>query len=154
MAVWCCCLFVDYIFKLNIPIIMAKYVATEGPSLGAKMISADKAVVATDVNGEKIVEIIEIGNDVIQKAGPILAEAVQALKEFFMSLTFNLPTIIKVNDKHYEYTEQRKPWEGIDKIFYLCIEDPNYRKFEHEGKTLAAARRSLRKELREIGYIN
>jgi transcriptional regulator of heat shock response len=133
---------------------MGKYVNTKDESLGAKLLENGKALVAREVNGKKVVEIIDQTSDILDQALPIVQKIIQQLVDFFNSVFHRFPTVIVVEGKNYIFTTQPAPFKAIDRVFYLCEEDPNYRMFEHEGKNLYQAKQQLRKELKSLGYLS
>jgi hypothetical protein len=129
------------------------YVNTTDDSIGAKLLGNGKALVAREINGTKVVEIINETNEIIDQVAPVLKQIINKLVDFFNSIFHRFPTVIKVEGKNYIFTIQPAPFKAIDKVFYLCEDDPNYRLFEHEGKNLPEAKRGLRKELKDLGYM-
>jgi hypothetical protein len=132
---------------------MARYVSTKDNSIGAKLIGNGKALIAKEINGDKVVEIISDTNEVLGEILPALGEIARKIEDFILSLMMRFPEVIIFEGMHYVYTQQPKRFKGIDKVFYLCEEDPNQRMFEHEAERLPQAKRSLRKELKDLGYL-
>lgn len=133
---------------------MAKYVNTTDDSIGAKLLGDGKALVAREINGTKVVEIINETNEIIDQVAPVVTQIINKLVDFFNSIFHRFPTVIVVEGMHYVFTEQKAPFKAIDKVFYLCEEDPNYRLFEHEAQNMPTAKRALRKELKSMGYMS
>jgi len=136
---------------------MAKYVATkDDDSIGAKLLDDETAVIAKMIDGRKVVEIIkgaEKVNEVIDKALPIVSEILQKLADFFNSIFHRFPTVIIMDGVSYVYTIQPSPFKGIDRVFYMSTEDKNDILFLHEDPKLPRAKKELRKELKQFGYI-
>ena len=125
---------------------MGKYVNTTDESLGAKLLDNGKALVAREVNGKKVVEIIDQTSEILDQALPVLEEIIKKLINFFNSVFHRFPTVIVIDGQNFVFTQQPSPFKGIDKVFYLCEEDPHYREFEHEGKSMYLAKKGLKEE--------
>jgi hypothetical protein len=133
-----------------------KFVNTKDDSVGGMLHDDGKLSVMNVIDGFKTVEIIEDlekVKDLIDTSLPIIQEILRALQSFFSSIANPFPPVIKQNDNYYKFTMQKAPWEAIDKIFYMNDENKNDIIYVHEAKTMAAARRELRKELKGLGYI-
>ena len=134
---------------------MIQYVNTKDDSLGARIINDDKIAVARIIEGKRVIEIIEDANqikDIIDKALPILQHILQALIDFFRS--FNpFPTVIVVDGNNYFYTEQKAPFKALDSVFYMNNEDKNDIILRYESPYMPKAKRELKKELKDLGYI-
>ena len=135
---------------------MAKYVNTTDDSLGAKILDDGTAIVARLIDGKKHIEIVENVKDIEKIIGDLLpiAERVwQMLVDFFRSVTYKFPTMIKQGDEEYIYTEQPSPGKGIDRVFYMNELDKDDIIFIHKHERIGKARRSLRNEFKELGII-
>jgi hypothetical protein len=133
---------------------MAKYVMTKDGSIGGKLVGDDKVLVATVIDGQKVVEIVEITSDIIDQVAPVLTKIIRALQDFFNSVFHRFPTVIKVNGKNYVFTEQKAPFKAIDRVFYMNNEDKNDILFKHEAQQMPQAKKELRKELKSMGYMS
>lgn len=132
---------------------MPKYVSTKDGSIGGKLLDNGKVLVATKVNGTKVVEIVELVDDIIDQTLPIARNILKALQDFFNDVLHRFPPVIKVAGIEYVFTVQPAPWKAIDRMFYQSTLDANDQMFKHEGETKGECRKKLRKELKEYGYM-
>lgn len=133
-----------------------KFVNTKDESIGGMLHDDGKLSVVNIIDGIKTVEIIEDlekVKELIDTALPVIDHILRTLVSFFSSIANPFPPVIKQGDKYFKFTMQKAPWEAIDKVFYMNDEDKNECIYIHEAKTMAAARRGLRLELKELGYI-
>jgi len=133
-----------------------KFVNTTDDSIGGMLHPDGKLSVVTVIDGLQTVEIIEDlekVKDLVDKAIPVIGQILKTLIDFFSSIVNPFPPVIKQGDKYFRFTMQKAPWSAIDKVFYMNDEDKNEIIFIHEAKQMSIARRELRKELKEYGYI-
>ncbi len=132
---------------------MRKFVATTDDSIGAELLGNGKARVAREIEGRKVVEIIEETSDIIDEALPILQHIIQQLKDFFNAIFNRFPCVIVEKGNNYVFTEQRAPWKAIDRVFYMNADDGNDKIFEFEAPTIGKARNLLYKQLKQSRYV-
>lgn len=133
---------------------MAKFVSTKDDSLGGKLLDNGKVLIARDIDGRKVVEIVEETADIIDKLLPLAQHIIEALKNFFNNIFQRFPHVIIVNGANYVFTIQ--PAHGIkspDKVFYMSTDDRNDILFFQEAPTLGKAKNQLFKELKSEGYV-
>lgn len=132
------------------------YVKTKDDTIGAKW-EKDKLITAKIIEQRKVVELIEdpeIIKQIIDVSIPVIGELLSILISFFSSVLNPFPCIIAIEGKNYVLTMQKAPLKAIDKIFYMNEEDKNDIIFPFEGQTMQKAKNQLKKELKNLGYIN
>lgn len=133
-----------------------KYVNTTDESIGGMLHDDGKLSIVTLIDGLEKVEIIEDlekVKDIIDTALPIATAILKALINAFSSIVNPFPVIITQNDEDFRFTEQRAPFSGIDRVFYMSEQDKENIIYLHEDKRMPRAKRELRLQLKELGYI-
>lgn len=133
-----------------------KFVNTTDDSIGGMLHPDGKLSVVKVIDGLNTVEIIEDiekVKELVELSIPVIQEIIRALTNFFSSIVNPFPPVIIQNGKYYRWTMQKAPWAALDRVFYMNDEDKNDIIFYHEAKQMPAARRELRKELKDYGYI-
>ena len=134
---------------------MAKYYNTKDDSLGAKEISEGKMIIARQIGGRNVLEIIEDPQqiaDLIDKILPVLGHVLQALKDFFQNIFQRFPSVIVERGNNYIFTLQPAPFKAIDKVFYMNADDPTDVIFYVEAQNMGKAKNELHKALKGAGY--
>ena len=132
---------------------MSKYVKTTDNSIGGMLIDNERMVTATIENGKKVYEILTVTKDQLDNILPIASQIVKDLIGFFNDLFQPFPEVIKIGEERFILTEQRAAWAAIDRVFYMNVNDNNIHLYGHEAKTMPLAKRELRQELKELGYM-
>ena len=133
------------------------YYETKDDTIAAKKVNADKYVSYTWIDGVKVAKVIEgiedIDNfigDVLPRVGNIFTKLIEFVKDF----TNPFPTIIEKDHLTYRLTTQRAPFEAIDQVFYMCVEDRAIDFLYHfQHKKMGKAKQALKKALKEDGII-
>ena len=133
---------------------MSKYVSTTDSSIGALLLDDGKLVIARKIDNLNVVEIIEDlekVKELIDKITPVIGQIYRTLVDFFSSIINPFPSVIIQNGVSYRFTEQKAPWKAIDFVFYMSEDGEQI--FKHEDSRMPRAKRELRKELKDYGYI-
>lgn len=137
---------------------MGKFVLTTDSSIGGYHHKDGKLVLFRKINDLNVVEVIEDiekVKELIEKAAPLFGQIWQIIEDMFNSIIEPFPPVIKQDvdgeDIYYRYTEQKAKGKALDYVFYMS--EDGHQIFKHEDARMPRAKKGLRYELKDYGYI-
>ena len=129
---------------------------TNDDSLGAVLMDGGKCLKIWEENGKRIVELVDEAVGDILDIMPEVENVWNKIKGLFENIwNGRFPCVIRIQGMDYVYTMQTAPWQGIDKVMYLHLDERTgtyHALFVHENPSLQEAKNALYREIKAAGY--